>query len=77
MCVFSGQPYSDLSNEEAELRSRGMRKEQEAVERWGSEGKSLRAAAKRLPINRAKYERVGGREGGREVCIIDGTSKQV
>ena len=54
MCIFSGHPYSDLSNEGAELRSREMRKEQEVVERRGSDVKSPRAVARRLPISRSK-----------------------
>lgn len=54
VCIFSGHPYSDLSNEGAELRSQEMRKEQEMVERRGSDVKSPRAVARRLPISRSK-----------------------
>ena len=56
MCVFSGRPYSDLQDEEAELRSKDMQREQEGVERGTSDVKSPRSAARRLPIARSKYE---------------------
>ena len=54
VCVFSGQPYSDLTNEEAESHNQAMRREQERVEKGGTDRHSPRAVARRLPISRAK-----------------------
>ena len=62
VCIFSGKPYSELSNEGAESRSREMRRDQEAVERWSSDTRSPRTVARQLPISRAKYERERERE---------------
>ena len=54
MCVFTGRPYSDLRDEEVELRSKALQREQEAVGRLADDKKSPRAAARRLPIVRAR-----------------------
>ena len=54
MCVFSGQPYSDLQPEGVELRSKAMRDEQVAVDRLDRNYQSPRAVARRLPIARSK-----------------------
>ena len=70
VCIFSGKPYSDLSNEGAESRSREMRRDQEAVERWSSDTRSPRTVARQLPISRAKYEREREREREiNDVCV--------
>ena len=53
--MFTGQPYSDLRDEEAESRSKEMKKGQEEVERAGRHDNSPRATAKKLPISRSKY----------------------
>ena len=53
--MFTGQPYSDLRDEEAESRSKEMKKDQEEVERAGRHDNSPRATAKKLPISRSKY----------------------
>ena len=54
VCIFSGRPYSDLSNKGEELRSGAMREEQKVVERLSSDSRSPRAVAGKLPISRAK-----------------------
>ena len=55
VCVFSGQPYSDLRPEEAELRNKSLQREQDTVERLASDVKSPRYQARGLPISKSRW----------------------